>query len=195
MPYSNAASANSHISWVTGAAGATFYLRGLYQRLGDSKQASRADKAGKSVQEQLQRMAPDSARHLTFVCHRLRELEQSEGDGASERQAWTEAIHGLLAIAIWAGVADSIQEKGTPSSILKKATQALEAALEATRTAFSDEERRSIVERVAPKAVEESVAGLVDLLKAQGPDGELLIEGLESQVKTSVDRYLGPWVA
>jgi hypothetical protein len=183
-----------YTQWIVRAAGATFYLKGLYLRLDDSKQAARAEKAGQAVQEQLQRIASDASVRLQKSVDRFLEIEKLEGDLSSERHAWMEAIHGLLAIAIWAGVADSLQERVTKSPAGKKATQAIEVAMKAAKTAFPEEVRKDLVQVIAPHAIEESLNGLEQLLKTQPEDTSALREILRKRVKNSVDTFLIPWL-
>jgi hypothetical protein len=101
----------------------------------------------------------------------------------------------LLAIAIWAGVADSIQDLPAPSSACKKASQAVKVALEASKTAFPDEIRREIVATISPVAIQESLLGLSGLMKDQGQEGQAVLELISPQVRVSVEKYLGQWIA
>lgn len=183
----------THLSWVANAAGATLYLHGLYLRLGDSKQAARADKAGRAVQEQIVRLTPDASARVGQVVHALDTLERAEGDTISEQRAWGMALNGLLALAIWAGVADSLQERLEPSPIGKKTSRALHAALEAAQAAFPNDERSRLFSTFLTAALRESLDGIAALMVDQGHHDRLLMEDLAAQVEESVCRYLAPW--
>ncbi|HJV21944.1 MAG TPA: hypothetical protein VJ570_04570 [Holophagaceae bacterium] len=77
--------------------------------------------------------------------------------------AWKEALIGLLSIAIWAGVADAIEERSTPSPVCRKVSKALESGLDAAKTAFTDESRKQLVKEMEAIAIKSSLEGLKHL--------------------------------
>ncbi|MBI3132601.1 MAG: hypothetical protein HYZ13_14900 [Acidobacteria bacterium] len=184
---------DDHKVWITQIAGATFYLRGLYQRLGDSQQAARAEQAGQMAQEQLHRVTLDSSARIQEASKRLRQVEAEQGDPQAEQMAWKEALIGLLAIAIWAGVADAIEERATPSPVCRKASKALAAGLDASKTAFPDDLRVQLVDEMTKVAVDGSIEGLKHLAGEMGDEGESIVAIMGDQVRKSVAKYLSAW--
>ena len=181
--------------WIRQIAGASMYLRGLYQRLGDPAQATRADRAGQMAQEQLSRVTLNASTRMVECANEFRQIEWAQGDQTAEQAAWKSALIGLLAIAIWAGVADAMEERNSPSSVCRRISRALEVALDAAKTAFTTESRKPLMEEMERIAVDRSIEGLTRLAGNLGPDGESIVAVMEEQVRRSVRKYLSAWDA
>jgi hypothetical protein len=194
MTTSQEGSFSGHTLWVADAAGATLYLRGFYQRMQDSKQAARAEKAGKGVQEQFARLSPRATQHLNAAVERLAQVEKDLGDFESEYQAWSKALHGLMAIAIWADIADALQDPPRITTVGRKANRALIAALEGIRTAFPEDRMKLLTQDVYEKVIPDALEHLEGFLNEEGIEKAGLLGVLEPQIRSSVAGLLHPLV-
>lgn len=124
-------------AWACRAVACSFFLVGLYRRLEDPQQASRAMRAGEASLERVQRLGLGGA-----VQVRLQGLRAVASEEEAEQVAWRGMVAALGGLAASFAMAESGRERGQFSGLKgqqKAFRKGLTEALKGFRTAFPEE--------------------------------------------------------
>ena len=155
-------------AWACRAVAASFFLVGLYRRLEDEVQASRALRAAEAPLERVQRLGLGGAVQVRL--HGLRAVASEE---EAEQAAWRGMVTALGGLSAIFAMAEPGRRNGQFSGLRGQQNairKGLAEALKGFRTAFPEEMTGQDIESALDE-IADSVAGVVIEAAAEDVDG------------------------
>lgn len=143
--------AQSVDAWSVQVVVASHHLLGLYRRLGDEKQAVRANQAGSSAEERCQRLGL----HAAIAKQRATIRTEFPDETDSEAYAWRMLVEGQAGLSAFHALVDQDQTKAGTIRGKRRATfRGFQIALQGLRAAFPEEMTTSWIKQAIHQAAD-----------------------------------------